>query len=146
LQFRTDAIKALLLSTETSFIDHFQRLGSEDEAFYIAVLLLLVEQGVDLPGPSKAKILAALWARKRYTVAEYLLARPNYVFGLPEVLRAVKLLDLPRRIRSRQTQVFHRHLTQLHDDAQAVCEEDRAAGEVWSRFGQDAALDSHSHG
>ncbi len=100
MQFRTDAVKALLLSTETTFIEHFTRIGSPDDGpLYVAVLLLLVEQGVDLPGPSKAKILAAVWARKKHQVAEYLLSRPNYLFGLPEVLRAVKLLDLPRRIR-----------------------------------------------
>ena len=58
------------------------------------------------PTNKQAKILAALWARKKYTVAEYLLARPNYVFGLPEVLRAIKLLDLPRRIRQFVKKVF----------------------------------------
>jgi hypothetical protein len=38
-------------------------------------------------------------ARKKYTLAAYLLGRPNYLFGLPEVLKAVKLLDLPRRLK-----------------------------------------------
>ncbi len=86
IEFRTETMKALLLASEPSFLDHFMRLGAERD-LYVAVLLLLVEQGVDLPQPSKAKILAAVWGRKLHSLAAYLLSRNNYVFGLPEVLK-----------------------------------------------------------
>lgn len=101
LEARTDAVKDLLMSSDASFLEHHARLRAADDggALYVAVLLLMVEQGVELPQPAKAKILAAVWAHKRWELAAYLLARPNYVFGLPEVLKAVKTLDLPRRIK-----------------------------------------------
>ena len=37
--------------------------------------------------------------KKSYDLVDYLLTRPHYMFGLPEVLKALKLLDLPRKIK-----------------------------------------------
>lgn len=104
LEGRTIALKQQLMSSETPFVTHCTLLR-DNQDWYIAMILLLVEQGVDLPAPSKAKILAAAWAHGKNELAKYLLARPNYAFGLPEVLRAVKLLDLPRRIRQFETKL-----------------------------------------
>jgi hypothetical protein len=57
-EFRYEQVKTLILATETTFIEHFVRAATNE---YVAILLLLVEQGVELPAPSKAKILAAAW-------------------------------------------------------------------------------------
>jgi hypothetical protein len=96
LEGRCLRLKQLILSSETTFLELF---AEGEDAFFVPVLLLLVEQGVEFSGPAKAKILAVVFARKRFDLSEYLLGRPNYMFGLPEVLRACKILDMPRKIR-----------------------------------------------
>ncbi len=98
LEGRCLALKAQILSSETSFLQLFN-ISSKDPHFFVSVLLLMIESGVEVAAPAKAKILAVCMATKMYDVMNYLLERPHYAFGLPEVLRAVKLLDMPRQVR-----------------------------------------------
>ncbi len=107
------ALKTQLMSSETPFLQLFD-LATKDFETFLALLLLLVEQGVDLAGPAKAKILAVVLAKKEYETAEYLLARNNYMFGLPEVLRAVKLLDMPRKIKQ-----FNKKIQRMEENGHA---------------------------
>ena len=105
------ALKQRMLSSESSFL---QVLEIADDELFVPLLLLLVEQGVDFSAPAKAKILAVAFAKKRYDLTEYLLSRPAYMFGLPEVLRATKILDMPRRIRQ-----FNKKIQRLEDSGHA---------------------------
>lgn len=102
LEGKVLALKRILLASETPFLALFE---ASADPLYLPLLLLMVEQGVDLASPAKAKILAVAFARKQWSLTEYLLARPNYMFGLPEVLRAVKTLDMPRKIRQFNTKI-----------------------------------------
>lgn len=96
LEGRCNTLKDLVLSSESTFLQLYEAADSE---LFVPLLLLLVEQGVEFGAPPKAKLLAIAMAKKRYDLLEYLLARPQYMFGLPEVLRATKILDMPRKIR-----------------------------------------------
>jgi hypothetical protein len=66
---------------------------------YVSTLLLLVHRGLALPPAAKARCLAACWATGQSGLASWLLER-HTEFGLPEVLRAVKLLDAGRKHRA----------------------------------------------
>lgn len=114
LEGKCRRLKEVIMDSETSFLQHLE-LMDKDFGLYLGLLLLLVEQGVELSAPAKSKILASVWARKKYDVASYLLSRPNYMFGLPEVLRAVKMLDMPRRIKQ-----FTRKIQLLEEKGEAT--------------------------
>jgi predicted RNase H-like nuclease (RuvC/YqgF family) len=45
-------------------------------------------------------VLATLWALKHYDIVDYLLTTYKEIFHLPEVLRALQLLDAARQIRA----------------------------------------------
>ena len=49
---------------------------------------------------SKSIALAAVWARKDFTMAEFLLRIPNELFGIKEVLKALTTLDAARNKRA----------------------------------------------
>jgi len=88
-----------LFIQEATSQSHFQ--AQQDEyAHYTSTLLLLVSQGVDLSSATKARILAACWARRDHEIGDYLL--DNKHWGLPEVLKALKFLDANRKIRMLQ--------------------------------------------
>jgi hypothetical protein len=117
-------IKELFVQ-ETSLHDHYAT-AQKDTALYVATVILLLYRGVEISKGStclswllrdtvlvssdptsyfhswvgRAKLLATLWCLKYYDVADYLLATYKEVFALPEVLRALQLLDSGRRIRA----------------------------------------------
>jgi hypothetical protein len=110
---------------ETSLHDHYAT-AQKDTALYVATVILLLYRDVEISKGStclswllsdtvlvssdptsyfhswvgRAKLLATLWCLKYYDVADYLLATYKEVFALPEVLRALQLLDSGRRIRA----------------------------------------------
>jgi hypothetical protein len=117
-------IKELFVQ-ETSLHDHYAT-AQKDTALYVATVILLLYRDVEISKGStclswllsdtvlvssdptsyfhswvgRAKLLATLWCLKYYDVADYLLATYKEVFALPEVLRALQLLDSGRRIRA----------------------------------------------
>eukprot|EP01089_Gocevia_fonbrunei_P001082 TRINITY_DN11032_c0_g1_i1.p1 TRINITY_DN11032_c0_g1~~TRINITY_DN11032_c0_g1_i1.p1 ORF type:complete len:530 (-),score=118.10 TRINITY_DN11032_c0_g1_i1:20-1609(-) len=87
---------------EGKFMEHYN-LQKEKESDYKLVLKFMFGTTSDLSTATKGRILAAAWARKDTELAKLLIdrgtdARSNK-FGVPEVLRAVKLLDSNRRLR-----------------------------------------------
>jgi hypothetical protein len=50
-------------------------------------------------------VLASLWALKQHDVVDYVLRTYKEMFALPEVLRALQLLDTQRRIRAMEKKV-----------------------------------------
>ena len=65
---------------------------------YSSVLVVLLDINVDLSHASKSRILAAAWGRRDHILAEHLLSLKK-TFQLPEVVRAIRILDTPRKIR-----------------------------------------------
>lgn len=92
-------LKAFFLKENTSFQEHLD-LQTKQYHVYCPVLLQLLHQGVDLGSTTKSRILAAAWARRDYALAKHCLYLKGDVFGLPEVLKAVRILDAPRRMRA----------------------------------------------
>lgn len=66
-------------------------------AEYVATLLLLLSQGVEIVRGSRAKILASAWARNDYKLGAHLLRNHGSLFQLPHVLTALEYLDAPRQ-------------------------------------------------
>ncbi|KAH3760854.1 Serine/arginine repetitive matrix protein 2 [Pelomyxa schiedti] len=89
-------MRALFLK-ESSLQEHYdaQRLHTP---IYIGTLLLLLEQNVEIARACRPRILASAWARKDYTLADYLLSKEE-IFQLPQVLGALNLLDAGRKVK-----------------------------------------------
>ena len=92
-------MKAFFLKENASFAEHLDQQRRRYD-LYLPVLVQLLGHGVDLQQTTKSKILAAAWARADHKLADYCLARKGDVFSLVEVLRALKTLDAPRRLRA----------------------------------------------
>ena len=90
-------LKNLFLQESTSFMTHFTE-QRDHYPMYSAVLLLLLHSKVALSAAAKARCLAACWAHGRRELAAHLLSFGD-VFQFTEVLRAVKILDAPRKVR-----------------------------------------------
>jgi len=105
-----------LFTRQSTFQEHFQA-QQESLLAYLSTLVVLVKSGMEVKDSSKARCLAALWSRKSFKVADYLLSPSSnngagYGFGLPEVLKAVNLLDSARKIR-----VLEKRMNLLHRQA-----------------------------
>ena len=105
-------LKRMLTGDLRSLMDHI-RAQQEQTELYTAVLLLLLRNGVSISSATRSRVLAAAWARSDVVLVDHLLAQKDS-FGLPEVLRAVKVLDAPRRVRA-----LERRLQRLVDSGKA---------------------------
>ncbi|XP_076447740.1 uncharacterized protein LOC143284693 [Babylonia areolata] len=65
---------------------------------YAAALAVLQKNGVAIAQNSRVRALAMAWARNDYELADALLNNRSQ-FGLPEVLKAIQLLDSGRQVR-----------------------------------------------
>ena len=116
-------VAAVLLSATSTFDDHL-RVQRDHHARTVEVISFLVDRAVlgTMTAGAKARALACCWARRDTELATMLLrtgildaddAKPD-VFGIPEVLKAMRLLDSGRL--ARQTR---RRLARL--EAQGTC-------------------------
>ena len=94
-------VKQLFLR-EAKLIEHY-RAQTDQYAEYTGMLLLLLQQGVSLSHATKARVLAACWARRDFEIASYLLDHETW--SLPEVVKALKYLDAGRQIRALQKRI-----------------------------------------
>ncbi|KAL6056360.1 Ubox domain containing protein [Balamuthia mandrillaris] len=101
-QHRANRLKKIFLS-ETSFLEH-QQLLQKEYPDYVAVLMLLLNKAVELSHNTKARVLAAAWAAHEWELAEFLLSFEQH-YALPEVLKAVKILDAPRKLRALEKRI-----------------------------------------
>eukprot|EP01118_Nematostelium_gracile_P006503 TRINITY_DN2090_c0_g1_i1.p1 TRINITY_DN2090_c0_g1~~TRINITY_DN2090_c0_g1_i1.p1 ORF type:complete len:714 (+),score=227.13 TRINITY_DN2090_c0_g1_i1:88-2142(+) len=90
-------MKALFLNENVSLQEHFDTQTKEYD-LYVAVLMLLIHQGVDISKASRPRILAAAWARHDNKLAQFLISKEE-LFGLPQILTALGLLDASRKVR-----------------------------------------------
>lgn len=90
---------------DTSFEQHLN-LQSDKETYhlYVSVLISLLHVDVQLSHATKARILAAALGRRDKSLSNYLL-NMRQLFQLPEVLKALKILDAPRKIRQLQKKI-----------------------------------------
>jgi len=93
-----ELMKALFLSENKTYQEHFD-CQSKSYDLYTAVLLLLINQGVEISKASRSRILAAAWARKDKELSQYLLSKDE-IWTLPHILGALTLVDANRKIRS----------------------------------------------
>jgi len=91
-------LKDFFLAENGAFMDHL-RFQTEQYPHYLSVLIVLMNQGVSLNTTTKSRILAAAWARGDKQLETYLLDQTQHI-GFTEVLRALKILDAPRRVRA----------------------------------------------
>ena len=89
-----------ILTKISSFRQHYDAQCSNKQR-YSAILLACQSKFVSFSDSSKAKALAAAWARKDYELAETLLEFPDEEFALKEVLTAVTILDSGRLKRAK---------------------------------------------
>lgn len=106
-------LRSLLLGDRaTTYTQHLEAQRDHRNAYFALIRVLLV-RGVELSHGTKSRCLAAAWARRDKEMSSYLLGAqaqgilsPNSnvpdVFGLPDMLKALKILDTPRVIRSKQ--------------------------------------------
>jgi hypothetical protein len=78
---------------------------------YISTLFTLLHRGVEVSKSSRPRILAVLWCNQYHKIAQYLLQEFDTIFQLPEVLRALQLLDSGRRARAAE-----KRLVRLNND------------------------------
>lgn len=90
------------LSTEGSAagLSQHSALIQSNFELYSATLFFLLHRGVEISKSSRPRILACLWRLGYWKMAEYLLNRFESLWQLPEVLRALQLLDSGRRVRA----------------------------------------------
>jgi hypothetical protein len=117
-------LKNFFLQENMSFMQHFQE-QQHNYPMYASVLLLLLHSKVALSTNAKSRCLAACWAHGRRALAEHLLSLTD-VFQFTEVLRAVKTLDAPRRLRE-----FEKKLQRLERQGTAKA---RVLGRVRNRI------------
>lgn len=79
---------------------------------YAAVIALLLKDGVELASNSRIRALAAAWAGKRFDLSEALLSQ-RAMFSLPEVVKALAILDSGRQLR-----VYERRLKEAKMNAE----------------------------
>ena len=91
------ALRMFLFEENTTFLAHLQAYDRNPPA-YAAVLALLIHQNVELPVACKGKVVAVAIARQNRPLTTYLLSKQEE-FQLADILRAVKMLDAPRRYR-----------------------------------------------
>lgn len=96
-------LKNLFLS-EASFKEHHESLKLR-RAEYISLLLLLLKKKIDITTGSKSRILAAAFSLNDRELSDYLLHSLGDEFGVAEILKALNLLDSPRRIRQLENQL-----------------------------------------
>jgi uncharacterized membrane protein YciS (DUF1049 family) len=77
----------------------FKDAQNDHYDLYMAVLLLLLNQGVEISKGSRPRVLASAWARHDKQLSTLLLSLED-TFALPAVLGALNLLDAARKVRS----------------------------------------------
>jgi hypothetical protein len=97
---------------ESSLREHVETIG-EHRGLYVAVASLLLHYRVELTAGTKARLLAAAWHAKEYDFGDYALSFGEQ-FMLPDVLRALRMLDGPRRVRA-----LEKRLARLRKQASA---------------------------
>jgi len=64
---------------------------------YVAVLLLLLHEGVEIQRSCRPRIIAAAWARHDFRLVEVLTDKYSELFQLPQILSALEMLDARRQ-------------------------------------------------
>ena len=100
-----------LFLNEADFPAHFQMQQTERPG-YLAALVLLLAHGIEVSPAARARALAAAWARHDDELASFLLSHEHWT--VTEVVRAVELLDTPRRMR-----VLQRRIARLEREGRA---------------------------
>eukprot|EP00010_Vexillifera_abyssalis_P007668 CAMPEP_0201545018 /NCGR_PEP_ID=MMETSP0173_2-20130828/1602_1 /ASSEMBLY_ACC=CAM_ASM_000268 /TAXON_ID=218659 /ORGANISM="Vexillifera sp., Strain DIVA3 564/2" /LENGTH=648 /DNA_ID=CAMNT_0047953323 /DNA_START=118 /DNA_END=2064 /DNA_ORIENTATION=+ len=95
--------KIFFISTDRSFRDHMDRY-EKDPGIYCAVLVLLLHYNIELTAAARTRSLATVWAHRRHEIGDFMLSK-KMQFQLPEVLRALRILDAPRRVRALQKKI-----------------------------------------
>ena len=89
--------KLFSLEENKCLLEHIQAAKTE-RGKYLGCAILMIEEGLELQTNVKAKLLCTVLHLKMWNVCWYLLQLANYSFGVPEVLRALKMLDSPRKL------------------------------------------------
>ena len=93
---QVDNVKEVIFQ-DGSLRSHFT-VYQANPSVYTGVVGLLLHYGVEFPAGSKPKILAISLANKNRSLSAYLLSKREE-FQMIDILRSLKLLDSPRKIR-----------------------------------------------
>lgn len=92
-------VQKLLLDTDRGVEEHVRALRTHREAYLFQLTSMMERQVTQMFSTnSKARVLAALFALKEREALDACLADDSFT-GLAEMVKAVQLLDAPRRIR-----------------------------------------------
>ena len=87
---------------KSTFQNHFDA-QNEDANHYLACMIVLLRNNIQIGDNAKALALAAFWARKDFRKSEFLLQKiPGEVFSLKEVFKACTILDAARNKRANE--------------------------------------------
>lgn len=98
-------LKKLFVGEQATTLQEHHLAQTQNLSKYVACLLLLLFQGVELAKGSRPRILAVCWALKHNVLADYLLKEWKELFGLPDVLRALQLMDAGRKVRAYERRI-----------------------------------------
>lgn len=90
-------MKEFILSENNKILNHVEKQLQARE-LYISIILILLKQNIMLASSIKIKILVAAFLKKDREFTQYLLSERKH-FTFTEVVRAIKILDSPRKER-----------------------------------------------
>jgi hypothetical protein len=110
-----ESLKDVLLGDRSTYSAHLQA-QTDSRNPYFALLKVLLIRGVEISHGSKSRCLAAVFARRDTEMSRFLLGaeaqgllNPNSslpdVFGLPDILKSIKILDTNRQIRVKERKI-----------------------------------------
>ena len=98
-----DKVKEVIFQENGTLRSHFT-IYQENPSVYTGVVGLLLHYGVEFPTGSKPKILAVSIANKNRSLTDYILSKRDE-FQMIDILRSLKLLDSPRKVREAEKAV-----------------------------------------
>ena len=127
-------VKNFFLQENTSLVVHLNEF-KEDPQTYSSVIITLLYQGVALSLNNKSKALAVSWiGTKDHKLFEFLLGHKQ--FGFSEVLRALKVLDAPRKVKS-----YNKKIALLEKNGKTSKKAISKLKKMVHNFGQDCSKD-----
>jgi len=127
-----EAARNMFTNQASSLREHFE-FQREHYAEYVAVLLLLLHEGVEIQRSCRPRIIAAAWARHDFRLVDVVTDKYPELFQLPQVLGALEMLDARRETAAIQKK--------LDNYAQSGCTKAAKIGPLRARMAELARED-----
>jgi len=85
---------------ETGTLRLHNQFFKDNFGLYSTTLMKILHSGIEISKAARSRVLVCCWHYHHNKFADYLLQRFDSLFQLPEVLKALQLLDAGRKIRT----------------------------------------------